>query len=84
MELKDTVPLMTSGDYKERFQAEYHQLKTRTGKLIAMLDQWDNGILPFTPACPRRVLEKQLQVMLDYLALLALRAQLENINLNEE
>lgn len=27
MELKDTVKLMLSADFKERFQAEYHQDK---------------------------------------------------------
>ena len=30
MELKDTVDLMLSTDYKERFKAEYYQLKIRT------------------------------------------------------
>lgn len=29
MELKDTIELMTSKDYKERFKAEYLQLKIR-------------------------------------------------------
>ena len=29
MELKDTIELMTSEDYKERFKAEYLQLKIR-------------------------------------------------------
>lgn len=83
MKLKDTTPLMTSDNYKERFQAEYHQLKTRTGKLMSMLEQWDKGILPFTPTCPRRLLEKQLMSMLDYMAVLSLRAQLEGIDLKE-
>ena len=27
MELKDTVEMMGSSDYKERFRAEYYQLK---------------------------------------------------------
>lgn len=29
MELKDTVEMMLSADYKERFKAEYYQLKIR-------------------------------------------------------
>lgn len=82
MTLKDTASLMTSEDYKERFQAEYHQLKIRTGKLIQMLDMWDNGTLLFTPTCPRIILEDQLKHMISYLSVLSLRAQLENINLN--
>ena len=33
MELKDTIPQMNSEDYKERFKAEYNQLKIRLEKL---------------------------------------------------
>lgn len=29
MELKDTIEMMTSDDYKERFKAEYYQTKIR-------------------------------------------------------
>ena len=36
-ELKDTVDLMNSSDYKERFQAEYLQTKNRYNKLHKML-----------------------------------------------
>ena len=28
MELKETIEMMTSADYKERFKAEYYQLKS--------------------------------------------------------
>ena len=33
MELKDTIDLMTSEDYKDRFKAEYYQTKIRYDKL---------------------------------------------------
>ena len=33
MELKDTIEMMTSNDYKERFKAEYYQAKIRYEKL---------------------------------------------------
>ena len=33
LELKDTVEMMESDDYRERFKAEYHQLKIRVEKL---------------------------------------------------
>ena len=49
MELKDTVALMASADYKERFKAEYYQLVIRFKKLQAMLEKWDKGELDFTP-----------------------------------
>lgn len=35
-ELKDTIELMNSSDYKDRFKAEYYQLKIRYTKLHAM------------------------------------------------
>ena len=43
MELKDTATLMVSSNYKERFKAEYYQLKIRLEKLKCMLQKWDNG-----------------------------------------
>ena len=33
MELRDTVDMMNSEDYKERFKAEYYQTVIRYGKL---------------------------------------------------
>lgn len=33
MELKDTIELMQSEDYKERFKAEYYQVKIHLEKL---------------------------------------------------
>ncbi len=53
MNLKDTIEMMQSEDYKERFKAEYYQLEIRTEKLKAMLDKWDAGELSFKPTCPR-------------------------------
>lgn len=43
MELKDTATLMVSSYYKERFKAEYYQLKIRLEKLKCMLQKWGNG-----------------------------------------
>lgn len=80
-DLKDTVALMTSADYKERFQAEYYQLETRYLKLRAMCDKWDEDELDFTPTCPRGMYDKQLEAMYDYLIVLVDRAKLENVEL---
>lgn len=81
MELKDTIELMTSDDYRERFKAEYYQLKIRTSKLHSLLAKIDE--LNFKPTCPRVVLERQLHSMLDYLSELAFRADLEGVNLED-
>lgn len=53
MELKDTIELMNSSDYKERFKAEYLQVKIRYDKLHKMLVKWDAGTLNFTPTCAK-------------------------------
>ena len=70
MELKDTIELMQSADYKERFQAEYQQLVIRYKKLKNMLDKWDKGGLNFLPTCPRGVYNLQIRAMADYIAVL--------------
>lgn len=79
MELKDTTVMMTSPDYKERFKAEYYQLKIRYEKLKKMFDNWDN--LDFKPTCPKSLYRRQLQAMNNYLLILNTRAELENIDL---
>ena len=80
-ELKDTVSLMCSDDYKERFKAEYAQVAIRYQKLKAMLDKWDTGNLNFTPTCPRGIYNFQIRAMADYIASLEARAAIENIEL---
>lgn len=80
-ELKDTVSMMDSTDYKERFKAEYIQVVIRYEKLKAMLDKWDTGKLNFTPTCPRGVYNFQIRAMADYIASLEARAAIEDIKL---
>lgn len=81
MELKETVEMMTSEDYKERFKAEYYQNVIRRDKLTNMLSKWDEGKLDFTPTCPRNAYHMQLNAMEDYIAVLELRAIVEEIEL---
>lgn len=81
MELKDTVALMNSPDYKERFKAEHRQTKIRYEKLHKMCIQYEAGKLDFTPTCSLNLLKEQLLAMDRYLYLLELRAALEDINL---
>lgn len=84
VELKDTAALMTSADYKERFNAEYHQLETRYIKLKEMCKKWDNNELNFTPTCPREWYNKQIYFMLGYLQVLLNRAEKEDVLMNVE
>lgn len=81
MELKDTAHMMQSGDYRERFRAEYHQLAIRYEKLTAMLKKWDDGSLDFEPTCNRGIYGLQERAMRDYLACLESRAAMEGVEL---
>lgn len=84
MELKDTIELMQSADYKKRFKAEYHQLSIRTEKLHDFLYKWDNNMIDFEPKTPRSVYDLQIRAMKDYLAVLEARAAIEDIDLLPE
>lgn len=77
--LRDTVDLMNSEDYKERFLAEYKQLTIRYTGLKNMLYKWDRGELNFEPTCPRSVYNLQLRSMEDYITVLEARAAIEGI-----
>lgn len=81
MELKDTVKLMDSNDYKERFKAEYLQTKIRHDKLEKMLIKYKAGTLEFTPSCDIGLLDDQLGYMKNYLRILRIRAEIEGVNL---
>lgn len=82
MELKDTITMMQSADYKERFKAEYQQVVIRYQKLNDMLKKWDNGELNFQPTCPRSTYNMQIKAMTDYIAVLEARAVMERIDLD--
>lgn len=79
--LEKSVELMLSSDYKERFLAEYMQLKNRYEGLCNMVIKWDGGQLAFTPTCSREVYDIQLRAMKEYLDVLVIRAKIENIEL---
>lgn len=81
MELKDTIKLMTSKDFKERFQAEYAQDKNRAEGLEKMLKAFKAGTLPFKPKCSYELLYEQLIYMKAKLKVLEERAKIEEIDL---
>lgn len=81
MTLKDTVEMMNSDDYKERFKAEYYQLVTRYRSLKSMLTKWDEGTLNFEPTCPRNIYNTQIKAMVDYIEVMKARAIMEGIDL---
>ena len=83
MELFETIDLMKSLNYKERFIAEYVQLKIRHDKLCDMIVKYEADKLPFEPKCSFDLLKKQVNAMDEYLHCLRVRALLEDIELPE-
>lgn len=91
MELKDTIKLMESEDYKERFKAEYYQTKIRYEKLKKLNNkieayhyvEYDKRNIMEEPKhdCPVSMLREQQQIMGNYLNILEVRAEIEKIEL---
>ena len=91
-ELKDTIGLMTSNDYKERFKAEYWQTKIRYEKLKDLTTKIEaagrtycygkeNAVEAPKHDCPEDVLHDQQSIMGRYLHILEVRAVIEGIEL---
>ena len=87
MELKDTIEQMTSPDYKERFKAEYAQLKIRTERLGDFIGRifyaQAKGTEEPKHDCPLTLLQLQHDRMCNYMDLLEKRAFIEHIDLSE-
>lgn len=91
MELRDTVEMMTSKDYKERFKAEYYQTKERYEKLkklnneieAAARTSYGNNVRVDMPKhdCPEDILRDQQRCMGEYLHCLEVRAVIEGIDI---
>ena len=90
-ELKDTVQMMNSADYKERFKTEYYQTKIRYEKLKAFNNKIEASertqygcqkhIEKPKHACHFDLLSQQQQTMGEYLHILEVRAVIEGVEL---
>ena len=83
MELKDTIEMMNSKDYKERFKAEYLQTKIRYDKLHQMCIKYEANTLNFEPNSSLELLKEQKSYMGNYLRILEVRAEIEQIDLSD-
>ena len=81
MNFSETVELMLSDDYKERFKAEYLQTQLRYQKLYRMCIKYKAGTLDFVPSCSLEMLMEQLRIMGQYIMMLEARAEIEGIQL---
>ena len=76
VELKDTVELMLSDDYKKRLLAEYIQVNIRAVKLMDFIKTYE-------PNDDTQLLKDQLMTMCAYILALRKRADAEGIDLKE-
>lgn len=90
MNLIETITLMISDSYKDRFLAEYKQTKIRYEKLKKLNNQIEayyrsrNERLPIKKPFyngSRELLRQQQQIMGEYLHILEVRAEMEGIEL---
>lgn len=81
MELKDTVDLMTSADWTDRFKAEYFQLKIRYEKLHKMIVMREVGKQTFNTPIPLESWKEQAHHMGMYLYELEKQAAIHGIEL---
>lgn len=73
---------MTSENTKDRFLAEYWQLKIRCERLKEMLDEFETRLLKYDLSCRPSMLKRQLLCMQGYLNILEYRARIESIELD--
>ena len=81
MDLAETIELMSSSDYKDRFKGEYLQTKIRYERLHKMIVKYEAGTLDFSPDCTLELLKTQASAMGQYLYCLEVRAEIERIDL---
>ena len=83
MELKETIDLMCSSNYKERFIAEYRQTKIRYEKLKYFCNKIEVETMLGKEVtkhdCPLELLREQHKYIGLYLSVLEKRALIENI-----
>jgi hypothetical protein len=80
MRLADTVNLMYSNDWKDRFIAEYIQLQIRIIKLEEALNNTSDSFTALD-SMTKAIMFKQLDAMKSYRSCLEKRADIANIDL---
>lgn len=81
MTLEETIPLMQSDDWKDRFKAEYWQLKIRLESLITLIQEVEAKRKPLPSKTPLSVYAAQATFMDSYMLWLNKRASKEGIDL---
>lgn len=76
MELKDTVKLMLSDDWRDRLKAEWLQATIRCRKLTDFINAASHGEKVYKSESDKFALKKQQRAMVDYI--IALEHQMKN------
>ena len=63
---------------------EYKELKGRYERLHRMLIKYECGTLDFEPNCSYQLLQRQENAMVEYLNVLEIRAEIENVDIYGE
>ena len=71
-------------DYKTRMINEYNELKDKHNKLHKMIIKYEAKTLDFEPTCPIELLKEQANYMGNYLRVLEIRAEIENVDLENK
>lgn len=78
-EAQERVCQLDVSDWKNRFRLEYHEVKARYIKLHNTIVKLEAGTCEFKPNCSLDLLKRQAKVMGEYLFVLEIRAQIENV-----
>lgn len=73
-----------SESYKDRMINEYRETKERYEKLHRMIVKYEAGRLEFVPDCSLELLKRQAKAMGEYLYILEVRAEIEEVTLVDE
>lgn len=93
MTFQDTIELMQSGDYEDRFKAEYWQTRIRYERLKAFNNRIEaaeatgftqNPVDMPEHDCPTGMLREQQRAMGEYLHILEVRAVIEDVDLYDK
>ena len=77
------IELLNSENFKDRMKGEYLFVKNKYDKLHDMIVRYEAGTLEFKPTCNLDILKRQASAMANYIYSLEVRAQIEDVDLNE-
>lgn len=78
----DCNPMPEQTSYKDRLVSEYKELSDRVYRLRAKVDSINSGETELDLTCPVELLQRQLDVMCEYMDILKERVRLVGVDVN--